>query len=87
MTTNICTASGTVRAIIDHGTIVTILLMEPGHSEGSDFVINFDHRPFQNLIEAEGGGIVGRTIRQYRTPAGNYFVAFDEESDTAPVDG
>ena len=48
---------GVVCAIRDEGTIVLL------HCQGERFfTVPFDHRPFRQMWDAEGGDVVGREI-------------------------
>lgn len=54
--------TGTVVEVIDHGTIVTVLLAT---EEGKLEHIHFDHRRFQHMLEAEGGDIIDHEITTF----------------------
>ena len=49
---------GKIVSIENHGTIIMVWV----ENEDGVYPIYFDHRPFSNMWEAEGGDIVGRQV-------------------------
>ena len=49
---------GTITKVEDHGSIVMVWV----ENEEDSIPIYFDHRPFYNMAEAEGGDILNRQV-------------------------
>lgn len=70
-------ASGMVSAVLDHGSIVQVVVRTPPHD--APYFVNFDRRQFGYLIEAEGN-IHLRQVDVFADEEGAEFITFDGEA-------
>jgi len=64
--------SGTVTAIVDSGTVVTVVV---GLEDGGTYPVHFDHRRFRHMVEAVAVGpaeLIGRHMEVLQEEGAEY---------------
>lgn len=54
--------TGFIEGIIDHGSIVQVIIREEDGQNSIPHYVNFDRRMFGHVFEGEGGNIIGRYV-------------------------
>ena len=67
--------TGKVTDIVDHGTIVQ-MFVKTKRRKRPIIVVNFDHRQFWNMYEAEGSVVLGREVEVIGEEFGDQRVEF-----------